>query len=150
MLTEGQLKAVQNIDYMIASIKGQKRRFCIDLSCNQLTHTIRVVIKTEDDNTLMYERSIQADQTTYIEIINKLRDTFILYGALVSKLTKHPNQELNMYYKQQLYLENLEMSIQINSKKEELEAARAHKKVLCPDFPPSLLDGFQKTKNYPF
>lgn len=150
MLTTEQLKAVQNIDYMIGSIKGQKNRFCIELSCNELTHAIRIVIKTEADNTIIHEKTIQADQTTYIEIINKLRDTFILYGALVSKLTKHPNQELNMYYKQQLYLENLEMSIQINSKKEELEAARAHKKVLCPDITPSLLDGVQKKKNYPF
>lgn len=137
MLTTEQIKAVQNIDSIIYLLKGHKDRYRIYIVSDPINHCITISIDREKDKRFIYTKLVKTDQNTYIDVINTLRNTFILYGALVSKLTKHPIKRETIYCQQQIYLENLEMNIQINNKKEELEAAKAHKKVMVPDIPQS-------------
>ena len=135
MLTTEQIKAVQNIDNMINLIKGLKDRYRIYIISDPRSYLVTISIASEKDNHLIGNRLIHTDQNTYIDVINALRNKFILYGALVSKLTRYPSKAQTTYCHQSIYLDNLEMNIQINNKEEELEAVKAHAKIMIPDIP---------------
>lgn len=133
MSTTEQTKVVQKINDVISLIKGCKERYQICIIPNPINHYVTFSIVSKKENKFILLELISTNKNNYIDVINYLRDTFILYGALVSKLIKNSQESKVTYYQQSIYLDNLEIDIQINNKEEELEALKAHAKIMIPE-----------------
>lgn len=144
MFSLEQKQMIQRINNIIDAVKGYKNRYRIYILPNPFKLTINVKISDLTNNECVYENTIQAQDHNYLELINTLRNNFILHSAVVSKLTTFNEKKWITYCEQEIYLYNLEMGIKINNKREELEAAKAHSIIIKQDFE-NLYDNKTKT-----
>lgn len=128
-------KYLQNIDCIINIINGSKDRYRISVTPNNIKFTVEVIVTNLNTNESVYDNTIQTSRSNYISFINAIRDTFIGYNALISKLSHTTTKQKLCYYQQEIYFNNLEMKLKINNKKEELEAVKAHQRILTNNFP---------------
>ena len=129
MFSKSENQVIQNVDTIIETIRGSKERFRITVIPDPMCYYIYIIMKDLTNNRHFYDVSIQVADFQYINFINNIRNNFIEQGALISKLNKPKNNNID-YIGQQIFIDNLEMDIKINSNIEVLEAVKAHKRVL--------------------
>lgn len=130
MLSKKLQNEIIKIDLLITPIQcNVNNRFRFYVLPQNNAVIIRLINKTKQE--MVFSDTIPTSEAEYIEFIDILRDNFIKYGTLVSKLNRSNDSNVT-YSSQELYFSNVSMSIQINNKTEELEALRAHAEVLRP------------------
>ncbi|MBE6152439.1 MAG: hypothetical protein E7165_03920 [Firmicutes bacterium] len=129
MFSKKEIETIQNIDIITGIILGDKHRFRITIIPDSIYYKISIMITDTTSGKHVYDATIQTADFQYIQFINTLRNDFIEYGALISKLNRPTTTEIP-YISQQIFLQNLEMDIRINSNIEVFEAVKAHKQVL--------------------
>lgn len=134
MFSNEQNQIITRINNIINAIHGDINRYRISILPNQFNRTISIIISDLALNQVIYKNTMQTDSSNYIELINILRNIFMMYGAMISKLSSFEDKKTIRYYQQEIYLKNLEMSIKINNPKEELEALKAHRQIITQNF----------------
>lgn len=129
MLSTELNNVVQNIDHIINLINGSKFRYRISIVPYQ-SSLVHILIINLSNEQVIYKNSIAVNNNEYVNFINSLRNKFIDHGAIISKLTTLPIKKETTYCEQEIYFNNLEMSIKINNKQEEISAAQAHKTII--------------------
>jgi len=132
MLSKNLQKEVVKFDYMLDMIFGIKTRYNISL----ITSPSKIIfISFEDDSTneFIFKTMVETTNQEYIHFINKLRNSFIEHGVLVSKLNRTDGTGDLIYDSQELFVKNISMKVNISSPREQLEAVIAHGQVLVPN-----------------
>lgn len=126
MISEKNILILESIRAIIKMIRGEKTRYSIVVIPNPQDNSINISILNLTDNQAIFRYKMNCNELEYLEIINTLRNDFISEDIFISKLTYTKKENEIRYYQQDIFLNNLQMCILLNTKKEEIEAIKTN------------------------
>lgn len=132
-MTEKETKVVKAFYYIVGGIIGNRERYSINVIHNY-DYELLIQVMNNSTNEIIFNHSIINTSVNQMEIINKLRNIFIMYGATLSVLVENGSIDNFRYGKQIIYSKNLTMNIDINSKNndEVMNTMIAHRNIINP------------------